>query len=80
MAEARTEHAQGFLEHAHEHAARVGLQKSPQRGTADDQDFKWMHQRHELTAGQHEPAEHASNYNDDANDFCHREETCQSLE
>jgi len=78
MGKTRTEHAQGLLEHGHEHAARVGLQKCPQRRSADDQHLEGVNQGHELPAREDESAEHAAENNDDANDFYHEINACRA--
>ncbi|MCY1561318.1 hypothetical protein D9M68_985540 [compost metagenome] len=72
MGEARTEHLQRLLEHRHGGAAGVGLQKGPQCGAADDQDLERLDQRGDLAVGENVPTEHAGEYDDDAEDFCHR--------
>ncbi|MNT70499.1 hypothetical protein D3C72_2088960 [compost metagenome] len=74
MGEARTEHLQRLLEHRHGGSARVGLQEGPQRGAADDHDFERLDQRGDLAMGKDISAEHAGEYDDDAEDFCHRKE------
>ncbi|MCY1517311.1 hypothetical protein D9M68_519860 [compost metagenome] len=74
LVEARAEHLQRLLEHDHRHVAGVGLEEGAQRRATDDHHFEGLDQRGKLAVGQDVSAEHAGEYDDDAEDFCHRKE------
>ncbi|MNH11050.1 hypothetical protein D3C79_705540 [compost metagenome] len=72
MSEARAEHLHRLLDDVHGHVARVGLQECTKGRTADDQYFERLDQRRDLAVGKHVSAEHAREYDDDADNFSHR--------
>ncbi|MNJ14504.1 hypothetical protein D3C77_87300 [compost metagenome] len=72
VGKARTEHLQGLLDYMHGHVTRVGLEERTKSRTANDQHFKRLDQRCNLAVRENISAEHAREYDDDADNFSHR--------
>src|SRR5207253_2830107 len=71
VSETRTEHPQGFLEDMQRHVTGVGLEECAEGCTTNDHDLERLNQGGNFAVGEYVSAEHAREYDNDADDFSH---------